>query len=207
MEPTRSRHLRAQIASTRINNWKGRSFVPFHSLAHIIDAETVQNVIEECGIEVYRSHEASEAVLKGGKRVFGVLNAMGKEKFILNFKKTDPFLDRPLDSGLPFEEQALKSILPNDYRDFYDWQWSFASPVFKKDLHERNLPEETILPFTAVVKSRNQGAFAKVSRVKLPSSHQEIFQTSSSEVYNRLAVNHAIRANLFFCRLKLFGKS
>ncbi|KAF1992761.1 hypothetical protein P154DRAFT_583495 [Amniculicola lignicola CBS 123094] len=154
---------------------------PVSSLV-LASSTTIRDVIGECGIKIYRSDEAVEAVLNGGQRLFAILNAMGKESLILNFKRADSFLDKPLDSALPYEEPLLKRILEEDYRDFYDRQWSFASPMFKRDLHERSLPKHSILPFTAVVEVKNQGAFATASLVRIPSSHQDIFQTSSHEI-------------------------
>ncbi|KAF2821916.1 kinase-like protein [Ophiobolus disseminans] len=177
-----SRSLRDKIARKGIDNWKGQRFVPFYDLKLIVGATAVRDVIVECGIEIYRIDEAVQAVLNNGQRVFAILNVMGQERLILNFKEKDLYLDKPLDSGLPYSEQDLEDILAGSYREFFDQQWSFASPVFKADLHERSLPKKSILPFTAVVKAATQGYFAEASVVKIPSAHQEIFHTSSHEV-------------------------
>jgi hypothetical protein len=181
--------LRERIAQLGIDNWEGHKFIPYHHLTAILEATTVRDVIGESGIMIYRSDEAVKAVLNGGQRLFAILNALGKESLILNFKRVDSFLDKPLDSALPYEEPLLRGILEEDYRDFYDRQWSFASPVFKRDLHERSLPKLSILPFTAVVPIGNQGDFANASLVKIPSSHQDIFQTSSHEVSDTMAID------------------
>jgi hypothetical protein len=88
---------------------------------------------------------------------------MGKESLILDVKRADSFLDKPLDSALPYEELLLNEILEEDYRDFYDRQRGFSSPVFERNLHERRLPMLSILTFTVMVRFGNQGAFSNVA--------------------------------------------
>lgn len=184
-----SSSLRDKVNQIKIENWQGETFIPYFGLIAILDDTSVRNVIRECGVQIYRVEETVEAILKGGHRLFGILNAMGKESLLLDFTRADSFLNKPLDSALPYEEQSLESILEKDYRDFYDRQWDFTSPIFKKHLHERRLPKRTILPFTAVQKVENQGSFANASFVKIPSSHQDIFKTSSPEVSEETALN------------------
>lgn len=170
-----------RIRGLRTPNAFGQQFVPFRDLECILDRDTVQKVLWECGIEVYQREEAQEVILKGGKRVFATLCVTGREGLITQFLKHDNFLDVELDSKLPFEEDALRRIIPDDYRDFYDIQWEFSAPIFRPNLHHRNLHNRCLLPFTKVEKI-GEGGFGVVSRVLLAGSHQGILQDKTQEV-------------------------
>ena len=183
MEVSPSSSLQKRIVAEQLFNWKGQIFIPFFRLRDILQPEVVRHVFQERGIEKYQEDEAIEAVLSGGHRVFAILNALGLETSILLFrKKADLFLGKPLDSGLPYDQYFLESILPDFWQEFYQSQWRFASPLFRKNLHDRILPRHTILPFIKVEEISSQGAFAEVCRVTLPESHQEIEPSPSGNV-------------------------
>lgn len=183
MENSQSLLLQRRIAEEELLNWKGQAFVPFARLCNILQPQVIKLVFQERVIEKYQEDEAIEAVLNGGHRVFAILNAIDQETSILLFRrKADAFLDKPLDSGLPYDQHFLESILPDFCQEFYQFQWRFASPVFKRNLHDRFLPQQTILPFLKVEDVSFRGAFAEVCRVTLSGSHQQIEPTSSGNV-------------------------
>ncbi|KAG8528689.1 uncharacterized protein KY384_006376 [Bacidia gigantensis] len=167
MENSHSLSLRQRVAEEELLNWKGEEFVPFASLRDLLQPQVVKHVFQECEIEKYLEDEAIGAVLKGGHRVFAILNRIGQEISILLFKKNaDAFLSKSLDSGLPYDQHFLESVLPDFFQEFYRYQWKFASPVFQKNLHDRDLSKNTILPFIKVEGISSQGAFAEVILVQ-----------------------------------------
>lgn len=183
MENSYSLALREKITQQQLLNWKGQAFVPFTLLRNLLLPSVVQDVLRECGIEHYQEDEAVEAVSTGGHRVFAILNAIGHEASILLFRRSsDIFLGKALDSGLPYDQQFLESILPDSYQQFYRFQWKFTSPVFRRNVHDRILPKHTILPFVKVEDVSSQGAFAQVSRVTIAGSHQEVMPDSPRDV-------------------------
>lgn len=178
-----SHALRKEIVEQELRNWRSQSFVPFEKLRSLLTPSKIRLILQEGGIEKYQEEEAVEAVTSGGHRVFAVLNAMRQETSILLFRKsTDAFLSTTLDSGIPYNQQSLESILPDSHQDFYRIQWRFASPVFRRNLHDRVLSKNTILPFVRVEDVSSQGAFAQVRRVTIPGSHQQIVPDYSSSV-------------------------
>ncbi|PVI08329.1 hypothetical protein DM02DRAFT_665702 [Periconia macrospinosa] len=187
MTQTSSNALRDEIRKLQIENWKGESFVPIDSLRHILTEPRIREVFIERGLPVYSLDEAVKAVLSGGHRVFGILNEIEHEELILQVKKdVDPYLDKPIDSGLPYDsEQAVKRFLPDvqTYRNFFDTQWRFSAPVFHRNLHYRHLHAHTILPFTTNVNLTDQdGATAIVARAELVACHQNITQERAGMV-------------------------
>lgn len=183
MDKSISLALRRQINEEELLNWKGQIFVPFARLRDLLQPQVVRHVFQERGIEKYQEDEAIEAVLSGGHRVFGILNAIGQEAAILLFRRNaDAFLGKSLDSGLPHDQHFLESVLPDIYQEFYQSQWRFTSPVFRRNLHDRVLPKQTVLPFVKVEDIASQGAFAEVSRVTLFGLHQQLEPTSSGNV-------------------------
>lgn len=183
MEESHSLSLRKKVAEEELLNWIGQTFVPFTRLRDLLQPQVVKHVFQERGIEKYQEDEAIEAVLSGGHRVFAILNAIDQEASILLFRRNaDVFLSKPLDSGLPYDQHFLESVLPDFCQKFYQIQWRFASPVFRRNLHDQVLPKHTILPFIKVEVVSSQGAFAEVCRVTLPGSHQQIEPTHSGKV-------------------------
>ena len=183
MEYSHSLSLRKKVIEEELLNWMGQKFVPFARLCDLLQPQVVKNILQERGIEKYQEDEAIEAVLSGGHRVFAILNAINQETSILLFRRNaDAFLSKPLDSGLPHDQHFLESVLPDFSQEYYQFQWRFASPVFRRNLHDRVLPKHTILPFIKVEVVSSQGAFAEVCRVTLPGSHQQIEPTTSGKV-------------------------
>lgn len=183
MENSQSLSLRKSIAKEELLNWQGQAFVPYYRLYDLVKPQVVKPIFQERGIEKYQEDEAVEAVWKGGIRVFAILNGIGQETTILLFRsKTDIFLNKPLDSGLPYDQHFLESILPKHHYEFYQLQWKFNSPVFRRNVQDRLLPSRTILPFLKVADVTSRGAFAEVCRITLPGSHQAIEAATSRDV-------------------------
>lgn len=173
--------LRERIEGLQIPNAFGKHFVPIRDLERIIDEDVVKSVLRECGIEAYQREEIKKVVLEGGKRVFATLCMIERERLITQFLQHDNFLDIELDSKLPFEENELRRIIPNDYRGFYDTQWEFSAPIFKPNQHHRKLHDRCLLPFIKVEKI-GEGGFGVVSRVLVARSNQDILPDTTHEV-------------------------
>ena len=187
--------LRKRISALRILNTDGKYFVPHKDLLRTVRETDIKRAISECGIAIYQQEEALGVILRGGTLVFAILSVISKERLIVDFMKHDNFLDIELDSRLPFEEDALRNIIPEDYRQFYDMEWEFSAPLFKPNLHHRMLRDRCVLPFVEV-RELGGGGFGLVSKVTLKGSHQGIFQDGREKVENILS---KCLTNLPFC--------
>ncbi|KUJ08140.1 kinase-like protein [Mollisia scopiformis] len=173
--------IKQRICNLRVTTVSQRPFIPWKDLERTLDEETIVEVLRKGGIEIYQRKEAVGAIINGGRRVFGILCILECEAAIMQFLELDSFLTKTIDSGLPFNEQALRRIVPAEYRSFYDIQWQFCAPMFGANMHHRHLDSQTILPFMKV-KEITSGAFGKVSRVVLRGSHQDIEVERTNEV-------------------------
>lgn len=178
---TTARMARESIRSLRIPNVFGKHFVPFQQLDSLVTADFVQQALNTSGVKVYERDEIQEAILNGGKRVFAILSVIEKEELIARFSGNDNFLKGSLDSKLPVDEDALRRIIPDDYRAFYDTQFEFCAPIFGANLHHRLLHDNCILPFTKV-EEKGKGFFGVVSTATLAGLHQGIFPGHTGEV-------------------------
>jgi len=169
------------IKDLGVHNCDGQRFVPITHLTNALSEDVVKDTLRQCGLQIYQREEALGGILRGGRRVFAILCTIRKEKLIMEFLKYDNFLDVELDSKLPFEEIALRFIIPDDYRQFYDIQWEFSAPLLKPNLYHRTLHDRCILPFIKVEQAGG-GGFGTVSRVTLAGSHQGISQGELTEV-------------------------
>ncbi|KAH9214235.1 kinase-like domain-containing protein [Leptodontidium sp. 2 PMI_412] len=173
--------IKQRLYNLRVTTAFELEFVPWKDLERTLDEETIVEVLQDGGIEIYQRTEALEGILHGGRRVFAILCILQREAAIMHFLELDSFLTKTIDSGLPFDEQTLQRIIPADYREFYDTQWQFCAPIFGENMHHRHLNSQTILPF-AKVEVIASGAFGKVSRVFLTGSHQDIKDGEPNEV-------------------------
>jgi hypothetical protein len=173
-----------KILGLQVPNWRGKQFIPYISLHQLLQNQVrqiIEEVVQDGGIAVYHKEEAIRAVLHGGYRMLGILILMDKIPMLLSFAKADDLIDKPLDSGLPYAENKLEEILGDDYRRFFDHQWSFSAPIFERSLLHRNLHKRTILPFMTMTPI-GDGGFGNVFRVTVPGPHQRIEGSNVTEV-------------------------
>lgn len=169
--------LRKQIQSLRckVDN-EDRFFVPHQSLYKLMTREKVLDVVKGCGeIPCYRLDETVEKIIKGGRRIFAILVLLkGEEKLISRFIEHDHFQHSPLDVKLPFSEDTLKSIIPDEIvSDFYEKQWEFVAPIFSRNVVHRSLHEDIRLPFVQN-KKIGEGGFGVVYEIELHPDHQRL---------------------------------
>ncbi|KAF2732806.1 kinase-like protein, partial [Polyplosphaeria fusca] len=172
---------RQQISDLYLENWRSEKYVPIRELKQLLNESTVKQVLQESEIEPYQHPEIVRSVRSGGYRTFGILCIISRTSKIAEFVKRDGFLPIDLDSRLPYEEQVLKIIIPDDYRAFYDNQWAFSAPIFACNFQHRILHDKCILPFQEI-EEKGEGGFGVISKVSLPGAHQAIASSSQRRV-------------------------
>ncbi|KAI1096931.1 kinase-like domain-containing protein [Rostrohypoxylon terebratum] len=175
-----------RLTELRVPNWEGVMFVPEKDLEALFDRSSISLILDELerhgDIKPYHIEQALEAIQFGGKKVFAILCNMRCGGLVMDFiHHGDEFLKAQLDSKLPYEEQMLQRIIPNQYRTFYDQQWAFSSPVITPNLWHRKLSDKCILPFVSK-QQLGSGGFGTVSRVALHHSNQGFKDTGEAPV-------------------------
>lgn len=179
--------LSDQLTKSFSVNWKGEKFISFRQLDNLLSEATVTHIVQQTSIPPYERKDAQRAILPGGKRVFATLCSIQRPHLLMDFIAQDGFLGShsQLDFQLPFEEEVLKKIIPDDYRAFYDTQWTFCSPLFEPNLSHRKLDKRCILPFLKFCE-RGQGAFGKAFEIELPGLHQKFADSITDTVRTEL---------------------
>ena len=165
--------LRDSILSLRCESSDRRSsFVPEEALDKIITTATIRAALRVAGAQPHREPENIELVSQGGKKTFAILISIYKAARIVNFIENEQ-LQRPgIDSKLPYGSIVdLERILPKtDAVDFFEKQWEFTAPIFRRRSGHRCLYERTIFPFVES-KFHDEGSFGNIYKEKLHKSH------------------------------------
>ncbi len=165
--------LREDIQSLRCETADRRSsFVPEGALDSIITTASIRAALRDSISQLHRENEAIELIKKGGKKTFAILVTIYKADRIISFIKSDQLQRANLDSRLPFNTKAdlERILLRTDAADFFDKQWEFTAPVFRRHAGHRCLHERTIFPF---MKSwvHGEGGFGNIFKIELHHSH------------------------------------
>lgn len=193
------------LGGLRVKNCRNQEFVPAKALDRLLDVPTVSSILDELvgtgSMQPYQRHEALEVILRDGKRVFATLCTMRKGSLIMEFiHHGDGFSGSRLDSMLPLDEATLKIIFPDklsqEYRAFYDIQWSFLSPIFARNLWYRKLHGLSVLPFMAEQRM-GSGSFGTVNRVFLHGLNQDLDRSTRETIrhISGLTIASHIHAN------------
>ncbi|MCJ1386084.1 hypothetical protein MMC17_009209 [Xylographa soralifera] len=181
--------LRSQIRRLSIKAIDEREFYPQQWLYDLLTREMIQPAIERSIKPEYKWDEATDLVVKGGRKLFAILIIIRHEELLTCFLDRENLQHHPLDSKLPLDEQDVREIIgeledsDDIAREFCTSQWAFVSPVFGSNLSHRTLRNETILPFLLGSSSQaGKGASGEVDRVALHKAHQEIVPRSDREI-------------------------
>ena len=165
--------LRGQILSLRCETSDCRSsFVPEETLNSIITIETITAALRDSRAPLHREAENIELIRQGGKKTFAILVSIYKADRIVNFIENEQLQKVGIDSKLPYSSRAdLEKILPKiDAVDFFERQWEFTAPVFRRRSGHRCLYERTIFPFLES-QILGEGSFGNVYKETLHASH------------------------------------
>ncbi|KAI1089438.1 kinase-like domain-containing protein [Rostrohypoxylon terebratum] len=173
--------LRQEIRELKTPNWRKQEFIPFKGLCNALQNSNLIQVLRDCRISADKHQEIKHAVQNGGKRVFAILLELDRLDKFVNFMGQDHFLHTTLDSRLPYEEAPLERIIPSDYRDFFDTQWAYSSPLFTPDCQHRIFHKRCVLPFIEVINIA-EGGFGYITKATLPDSHHDFAQEDGQNV-------------------------
>ena len=165
--------LREQILSLRCESSDRRSsFVPEETLDKVITIKTITAALRNSRAQLHREPENIDLIMQGGKKTFAILVSIYKADRIVNFIENEQLQKAGIDSKLPYSSRAdLERTLPKiDAVDFFEKQWEFTAPVFRRRSGHRCLYERTIFPFLES-KIHGEGSFGNVYKEKLHASH------------------------------------
>ncbi|KAK2836993.1 hypothetical protein FQN49_006513, partial [Arthroderma sp. PD_2] len=173
---TKMDHLerfKTRLKALRQPNFEQRRLIPQRALYGIMTADTIQEVVRECGIPAYRVQGTAEAITRGAHKIFAILVLIGRAELIAKFIEHDQLQQSQLDQKLPFDRRSLEAFLPASVaEEFEEKQWEFAAPVFHKQVLPRILEDNIILPFGRD-REIGQGGFGTVHEVSLIADHQK----------------------------------
>lgn len=165
--------LKEEIQSLRCESSDRRSsFVPEGALDNIITIEKIKSALRSAKAQLDREQETLELILKGGKKTFAILVSIYRTERIVDFIETDQLQASKIDSKLPYSSRAdLGRILPKaDAAEFFEKQWEFTAPIFRRRAGHRCLHERAIFPFLES-SVQGEGSFGNIYKVELHNSH------------------------------------
>ena len=176
--------LREAIQSLRCESADPRSsFVPAGSLREILTYKEIRLALKTCKAQLHREIESIELIRLGGQRIFAILITIYRPELIVAFVENDQLQTAAIDSRLPYSRAELDSILPKaDAIDFFEKQWEFTAPIFRRRAGHRCLHDRTIFPFLEST-GLGQGASGEIHKVKLHFSHSVAFNVPEPKVW------------------------
>ena len=182
--------LREDIQSLRCESADRRSsFVPEGALDSIITTVSIRAALRDSKSQLHRENEAIELINIGGKKTFAILVTIYKADRIIAFIQSDQLQKANLDSRLPYNAKTdLEKILSStDAADFFDKQWEFTAPIFRRRAGHRCLHERTVFPFMESW-IQGEGGFGNIFKIEL--HHRHGITASSANPSVRRAISH-----------------
>ena len=176
--------LRKQILRLRYPTAEPRhSFVPIGALSSVLNTEVLRDCLKSSKAPLHRVDEIITLVRQGGCRTFAILIMIRMLHHLMRFVESDELQRVHLDSRLPYTLSNLESILlcKDDADEFFEQQWEFTAPVFRRRAGHRSLHDQTVFPF---LESKYQGSGARgtVYKVELHPQHGKGLDATSDKV-------------------------
>lgn len=166
--------LRDRIVSLRRETSDHRlSFVPEGTLEKIVTTEAIQAELRRSRAPLQEEPEIIKLIKQGGIKTFAILVCIYRTDRITNFIENEQLQKVGIDSKLPYISRTeLERLgLPEvDATDFFEKQWEFTAPVFRRCAGHRWLYKKIIFPFLES-DDLSEGGFGTVYKVKLHESH------------------------------------
>ncbi|KAL9032562.1 MAG: hypothetical protein Q9180_006432, partial [Flavoplaca navasiana] len=157
------------------------AFVPAASLDEVLTVEKIRSTLRTSMVQLHRENEAISTIRYGGQKTFAILVMIHKPHSIIAFVEKDQLQTTAIDSRLPYSKADLDKILPvADSVDFFERQWEFTAPVFRRRTGHRCLYDRTVFPFLKST-DHGKGASGDVYMVKIHRSHGVSLGTSESQ--------------------------
>ena len=179
-----------KLHEARVKNIESRYFIPDNALETCLSREAVHECIQSTSIEVYHRREIEDAVMNGGKRMFGILVILGEESSIRSFIERDQLVQTyKLDSKLPIAIEDLRKIYPTGATAslFHEKQWEVLAPFFREDKSHRIFDQDTVFPFVGL-EVLPKGGFGEISKVELDEAHHGFSAATGGKVTSKNSV-------------------
>lgn len=164
--------LHRRINEIRVENADTKRFVPENELDNVMTRDVVAKLVGDF-TPFDRTEEVVDFIIKGARKVFGILILINHVGGIHHFIHRDQLQTRRTDDLLPLPKAAIQEILNDNYLAdlFHEKQWEFCAPVFSGRMIPRTFERQTILPYLADG-FLSAGAFGSVHRIEIHPSHR-----------------------------------
>ncbi|KAL8840331.1 MAG: hypothetical protein Q9170_001346 [Blastenia crenularia] len=167
--------LKEELQNLRCESSDPRSsFVPEGALDTTITVEKIKSALRDVKVRPDRVKETLDLIVRGGKKTFAILVSIYRTERIVDFIEIDQLQGCSIDSKLPYSSRTdLERILPKaDAADFFEKQWEFTAPIFKRQAGHRCLHERTIFPFLES-SIQGEGNFGYIFKIGIHPCHSQ----------------------------------
>ena len=156
--------------------------MPEGALDTIITVNKIKSALRDAKIRPDRVIETLDLIARGGKKTFAILVSIYRIERIVDFIEIDQLQECNIDAKLPYGSRTdLERILPEaDAAEFYEKQWEFTAPIFKRRAGHRCLHERTVFPFLES-SVQGEGNFGYVWKIEVHPCHTLAGTTNSPE--------------------------
>jgi hypothetical protein len=149
---------------------KPRVFLPQSSLDQILQEIDIRETLYDPSFRI-RAHKLESTfdfVSKYGRKIFAILVELGLERSLTIF--IEHWMH---DAALPISKQQLEPILESYSGRFFQCQWDYLAHKLSKEVYDRKLSAECILPYVGQIEVGG-GGFSTVYDVLVHPAHQDI---------------------------------
>ncbi|KAL8658444.1 MAG: hypothetical protein Q9202_007561 [Teloschistes flavicans] len=175
--------LKEEIQNLRCESSDHRSsFVPEGALDTIITVDKIKSALRDAKIRPDRVKEILGLIVRGGKKTFAILVSIYRIEDIVDFIEFDQLQEYSIDAKLPYSSRIdLEKIIPRaDAAEFYEKQWEFTAPIFRRRAGHRCLHERTVFPFVES-SIQGEGNFGNIYKIGVHPCHILAENITSSE--------------------------
>ena len=163
-------------------------FIDHNDLVPILTYNVILDAMLECSIPAHLQARFANKIFKKGRTTFAILIHIRKPDSIVAFLERNE-----LDRRLPFNQQQVLDILPEDGTSFFKNQWEFVPFIFQRDYHQ-HIPDGYVLPFLTDTRLEElEGGFGAISEVTIASSMQKLVANDVSSYLS----SHRVIALIF----------
>jgi len=174
--------LKDELKAVRQKTAHGKWFLPRARLKQVLTKERVLRHLLEFGVASELVEESLHRIIHSALKILAILIVVEQDALITDFLAHDL-----TDGSLPLFATTIP--VANVSHKFFDRQWEYIAPIFKRRNVVLRLQEDHILPFLEDVRMDDaDGGYANAFIVSLDPDHQEIELANGDKVCTRPAM-------------------